>query len=723
QTARQGNDIANELQLLTTRGQSDIEYMSWAPNAPIMSVFTQHFEFGSPNDILCYKIYDPIAEEWSSATIIVHDYGYGSAIVEEYEPSLFLHSDGTLYLTWRADIHYSGGDVYRFYISYWNPGGGNWVAAAPISASYTEFHYPSLFEHSDGHLGLVFTNNNPGWHIAAQYESTGDWDSWGLSWDWLFFKNWLFYEVYMTDIIEIPTVGYALAISGRNRTMAKTDLDIFVAISNSSFIFDDSPMYQATASYNNEIHPDLGVLAAPERSLVVVYESVEADIEDRIQMSYSNTYMNWRKSEPLATLPPYIIRTELPGGQVAYGWNETVPALAPIALSPSVLGLRNGGFMQMHTFDFFTRVDTVMNTAAFPAEIRKGTPYDIAKYVENADLVWGINPSSRFTHFNIRSVTQLDVGDTDGDGRREVVAGFDNKAGVYELTHSNVGSEIMEHEEVWLTNPLPNDITGISVYDTNGNGFEEITVSCERGEVYVYEIEDSGTDRTHLMHSDKLWVSSLGNPAADGGSGSGFHTIEVFDLDRDGKDEIIRGEIGGVVRAIDDDGTELWSNGDFGGAAFYIAIGVAASGTPFISVMRVDGWLTVINGETGGTNANLRLDTFLWGSVGMGDIIGGTGDEVIGTNSTGFVTAMSVGGFEHWTSRVTTAFTNLAVTVGNFSGRAQNDVAVVHANGSVTFLYGHNGTIFYHENNSTGTSGLTSRAADINRDGIDDLIT
>jgi hypothetical protein len=716
QTTRQGNDIFNEQYLQTDRGDSDISYMSWAPSSPIMGVFTQIG--GAGGDRLYYKIYDPALEEWGAATqIYFGDYGYGPSNIEEYEPSLFLHTGGTLYLVWRADSHYSGGDAYHFYISYWNPGGGNWVAPVRITLSYSEFHFPALFQWDDGHLGLVFTNNYPLLHVAGWIDSTA-WDTWGSA-SVLAFKNWVYFEVYSTDILNIPGAGYALAISGRNRTLAKTDLDIFVAISNRSFIWSDSPMYQATSSYNNEVNPDLGILAAPERSLMVVYESVESDIEDRIQMSYSNSYTMWRQSEPLATLPPYTIRTELPGNQVVYHYNETRQMLAPIALCPSVLGLRSGGFMQMHTFDFFTRGVTPLS----PSRIRENSIYDEMKYDENSDLLWGINPSSRFTHFYIRGVTELDVGDTDGDNRREVIVGFDNRAGIYELAHSNVGGGIMEHEEVWLSNPFLFDVTGVSVYDSNGNEFEEIAVSCQRGEVYIYEIEDSGTDRVHLKYSDKLWVSSIGGAAAHSGSpGSGFHTVEVFDLDADGKDEIIRGEVGGVIRAIDDDGSELWANGDFGGSAFYIAVGVA-SGTPFVSVMRVDGWLTVINGVTGATNANQRLDTFLWGSVGMGNIVAGTGDDVIATNSTGYVVAMTIGGSPLWTTQVSTVFTNLAVTVGNFSGRAQNDVAVVHANGSVTFLYGNNGTVFYHENNSTGSAGLTSIAADINRDGIDDLVT
>ncbi|MHA2360722.1 MAG: hypothetical protein ACXAB6_02170, partial [Candidatus Thorarchaeota archaeon] len=721
QTARQGNDITNELLRQTDRGDSDLAYMSWAPNAPIMCVFTQLGSSGQ--DRLYYKIFDTVNEEWGAAVQIYSgEYGMGPANLEEYEPSLFLHTDGTLYLVWRADIHPSGTDNYNLYISYWNPGGGNWVTPAFVMGSYYDIHFPSLFQYSDGSLGLVITNNAV--HIAGYLNSTA-WNIWDVSGNVITFKNWVYYDVYSTDIINIPGSGggYALAISGRNRTLAKTDLDIFVAISNTSFIWDDSPMYQATSSYNNEVNPDLGLLAAPESSLMVVYESVEADIEDRIQMSYSNTYMMWRQSEPLATLPPYIIRTEHPGGQVVYGYNETVRLYAPVALCPSILGIRGGGFMQMHTFDFFTRISTLLNTVQGKALIREFSTYDEMKYVENADLLWGINPSSRFTHFNIRGVTELDVGDTDGDNRREVIVGFDNRAGVYELTHSNVGGEIMEHEEVWLSYPFEFDVTGVSVYDSNGNEFEEIMVSCERGDVFVFEVDDTVAGRVHLMYSEEMWTYTGGNPAAESGH---QHTIEVFDLDADGKDEIIRGELGGVVRAIDDDGTQMWSNGDYPGAPYHLAVGNLTSlGQPYVAVTRWDGYITIIDGSNGAATAHLLMADFVpsIGYVAIGDVEGSPNAEVVASDFFGNVVALTPDGNVVWNVSIVPPLNTFTVTLGNFSGKAQLDVALGWFNGSISVLHGNNGSMYYHYNASLGASILLPEAVDINRDGIDDILT
>ncbi|MFX1272286.1 MAG: hypothetical protein ACFFAX_11410, partial [Promethearchaeota archaeon] len=714
-TTRQGNNINNEVYRETVRGDNDIAYMSWSSNAPIMMVFCQF-------NRLYFKIYDPVLKEWGAAAVVYSgDYGMGAGNFIDYEPSLFLHSSGTLYLVWKADIHTSITDNYNFYISYWNPGGGNWVTPAFVWGSYINSHYPSLFEFGDGTLGVSFVETTA--HVSGYLVSSA-WNVWPPTGNYIMFKNWVWYYVYSQDVIRFhdgSEYRYALAISGRNRTLAKTDLDIFVATCNSSFIWNDSPMYQATSSYNNEINPDLGVLAAPERSLVVVYESVEADIEDRIQMSYSNTYMMWRQSEPLATLPQYIIRYELPEGQVVYrfAWSEKV--YAPLALCPSVLGLYGGGFMQTHTFDFFTRSDTALNTEATEGAIRDTGWYEDKIMVENNDILWGINPSSRFTHFNIRGVVDLDVGDTDGDGRREVIAGFDNRAGVYELTHSNVGNEVMEHEENWLSNSFIYDVTGVSVYDSNGNEFEEIAVSCERGEVYVFEYEDASTGKSPFLYSESLWTSNLGSSVWE--SFTGFsHGIVVFDLDGDGKDELIRGEALGAIRAFDDDGTELWANELYTGQPLWLTVAnLTPSGQPFVAAHRWDGNLTIIDGTNGVDTAHIQMSPILFGSVMFGDVLGDNTRELLATSIYGYVVAMRVDGTVLWNTSLASV-DGLSVAYGNFTGRSNYDVVVSHTNGSMSFLYGNNGTLFYHNNASMGGDLIIPVAVDLNYDGIDEVV-
>jgi hypothetical protein len=729
QTTRLFNDISNENYTLTMRGDNDIANADWNGDF-IRGVFCQRGSQGGYR--IWFKNYLPTLDLWGVPTqIYTGDYGYGIGNVYEMEPSLFLHSNGSLYLTWRTHVSTSGGDYYNFWVSRFS-GGASWTTPLQVGGDAVVAHYPSLFERDDGSLGMVFVFTNLHWG-AWFYAPT--WTGW-LAGGWMDFKNWLDYDVYSADITTLydryqnNVEGYAYAISGRNRTLAKTDLDIFVAISNSSFIWPDSPMYQATSSYDDEVNPDIGRLDWPENTLVVVYETVEAPIEDRIQMSYSNSYTIWRKSEPLATLPPYIDRVEKPGGQVYYFY-EGQRVYAPLALSPSVLGLIGGGFMQTHSIDFYTKSFTSLAPAyPYVGYITEGkSPYDVKKYVENADWLWGINPSSRFTHFNIRGVVDLDVGDTDGDGRREVVAGFDDRAAVYELKHSNVGRETMEHEEAWLSNKFPTDVTGVSVYDSNGNGYEEIAVSCHRGEVYVFEIEDAASDRIPLLHSKDAWNITIGTNTV-GYPGS---QVVVFDIDNDGKAEFFKGESDGTIRAFDDDGSQLWKNDDHPQAVFWMEFGWLgpAETFPYLLVSRIPSGfspttnVSLIHADTGVTRwhqpySSHALTPFIMPAIG--DVHGDDTSEVILTNTLNELYVVAWNGTTIYSQAYPSAWVGMSIAVGNFSENPKDDIALVHTNGTLTAVHGHNGSVMFHIDSPLGWDNELPVLADVNKDGWVDLV-
>ncbi len=701
---------------LTFRGDSDVSYWTTTDDDWVMVLFCQ-------DSRIYFKMYHKTLDLWSSSTTLTTgDYPIytGETVISESEPSLFLHSNGTLYATWRTEI-WAGATYYDMWVA--KSTSGPWSAPVRVMSGVgTIRHDPCMT--SIGSDTLVWVYVQQSIH-QAYYRTSTDWGSWSSS-SIMDFKNHNDYYINSIDIMKMPSTllmpggGYAFAISGRNNTLSKTDLDIMVAFSNSSFIWDDSLMFKATSSYNNEINPDLGLLAPPENTPIVVYESVEAPIEDHIQMSYamSETYMMWRKSEPLATLPPYIERIELPGEQVIYQWNETTKIYAPLALSPCVMGLRDGGFMQMHAFDFFTE----WNTPKSPSHIL-GTrsPYNAKKYAENADLLYGVNPSSRFTHFNIRGVVDLDVGDTDGDARREVIVGFDDRVGVYELTHSNVGLEQMEHEEVWLSNKFSQMVTGVSIYDSNGNGFEEIAISCNRGEVYVFEFEDVGAGSTPFLYSESMWTSNIGNMVFDP-TGIGDPII-VYDLDEDGIDEIVVGEASGAIRAYDDDGTELWVNDLYSGTPFMLTIGnLTAIGQPYIAVSRWDGNLTILIAQSGTTNAHIQVAPTFPDAVAIGNIRGDVLAEVVTGSIYNHVVALTIGGTILWNTSLGAGLSSHSIALGNFSTNPANDVVVQINNGSLCFLNGTDGSVMFWVHAPMGGDLKILPLADLNNDGFDDVI-
>jgi hypothetical protein len=196
----------------------------------------------------------------------------------------------------------------------------------------------------------------------------------------------------------------------------------------------------------------------------------------------------------------------------------------------------------------------------------------------------------------------------------------------------------------------------------------------------------------------------------------------VFDLDNDGKDELIRGEALGAIRAFDDDGTELWANELYTGQPLWLtAANLTPDGQPFIAASRWDGNLTIIDGTNGVATAHLPLSPIVFGSVMFGDVLGDSTRELLATSIYGYVVAMRVDGTVLWNTSLASV-DGLSVAYGNFTGRSQYDVVVSHTNGSMSFLYGNNGTLFYHNNASMGTDLIIPIAVDLNYDGIDEVV-
>ncbi len=722
------NLVYQELYDLSSRGQNDIEYGFTISDDFVFGVFVQ-------NENLYWKYYVAPLDIWSpyertiNTTTGFNSYPSpydGYTLQYEVDPALFLHENGTLYLTWTARFYDFATSTYHYDIwitRYTGSGPGiNWDQPVRVAGWTTEFQYqkPKAFMHSSGTLGVAYFYAGS----TVNYRTSTSWGVWSMVGFPVQYVDFADYHIQDFDIINTRDGGFALAIAARNDSIAKTDYDIYVATSNSSFIWQDSRMYAATSSYNNEINPDIHQLDAPEESLVVVYESAEAPIEDRIQMSYGSSPMQWHQEEPMNTLPSFITRVEEPEGVMYYveGLAGPLHVISPMAYSPTVMGLRGGGFMYSFAFDFFHKAAD--SSIYDPADIRPNDPWADRKYTEAADWVFGINPSSRFTHFNIGPVVDLAVGDTDGDARREVVAGFEDRVGVYELKHSNVGGGIMEHEEAWLSLRYDTPVTGVTVYDTNGNGWEEIGISCRRGDVFVLEIDISGQDTFSLMYSQSLWNSTTGAGVSES-SGAVTHAVAVFDIDGDGKDEIVRGEQTGTLRAFDDDGSLLWTNSDFSVPIYMITIGAMTPTQHYIAVYHWDGNVTLHSAETGNLHWRYDTRTFAFGMVAIGDVMGASTSEVVvvdGGAPQHNITVLSWGGSVMWERNLGQMFFG-SVVLGNFSGRENLDIAVFHTNGTLTVMYGNNGTTIFRIPYMIGLDYCMPAIADLNNDGYDEIIS
>ncbi|MHA1859221.1 MAG: hypothetical protein ACTSUU_07220, partial [Candidatus Thorarchaeota archaeon] len=714
----------------TYRGQNDIAPIRIGSGGYFIDVYVDANSVNSPQPRIHYKIYDPVSGMWipiGALTPPTYPQYPSRTVVSEADPAVFYDSsNGTLYVMWRARLREGSTDYYSFYMMKYN--GTIWSSVQEVFSAYY-FRWPKPFVLADGRLGVacMYTPN----HGLYFYTTS----SWSGSWSYggrIDYKDYSKYFVDTFDLTRLGNGGWAVAISARNSSVAKTDLDIFVATTNASFVWQEQPLYKATSSYLDEILPDIGVLSAPENTLMVVYEVPSAPVEDRIQMSYSNNYMVWRKGEQLTSLPNYVMRVDNLDRSISYYHSQSSPHSAPLyvpsAYNPAVVGLPSGGFMYVYIFGF-----SVRNFYSIAGPVARfldaSNPYSGGGklYNEHADLVYGINPSSRFVHYNVRGVADMDAGDTDNDGRREVIAGFDDKVGVYELEHSNLAGDEMQHKEKWVSNAFPYDVTGVTVYDMNGNGYEEIGVSAERGEVFVFEVDDSALPPVDLGFGEEVWtVSDAGSVWSDDIRNN---RMVSCDIDDDGRQEIIMGMENGTIAAFDDDGdARLWS---YSGVSSYVYVMDLENTTEGLrlAVSYGDGNYTFLNAVSG---ALLWRDVFMGyyfpglvhipGYVAIADIAPSPGPEVIATNSFSNMTVWASDGSILWTHSLggATVF-SMRIAAGNFSGRAEYDLVVAHPNGTITFVYGNNGTIIRHLEYSVASPWFSPFVFDYNDDGYDDI--
>jgi hypothetical protein len=205
----------------------------------------------------------------------------------------------------------------------------------------------------------------------------------------------------------------------------------------------------------------------------------------------------------------------------------------------------------------------------------------------------------------------------------------------------------------------------------------------------------------------------------------------VYDIDNDGKDEIFRGEYNGSVRAFDDDGSELWSNNDHDRPIFWLEIGWRGPGSSQMYILAlayglgVEADASLIFADTGVTHWFHTLPTsplpaLLLGT--MGDVLGDTESEVIITNVNDEMFVLNLDGSIAYNSTWPTSWQAASVTVGNFSDNVKNDIALVHTNGTISVISGHNGTVLFTLNGTYGWDYQKPVVADMNGDGWDDLV-
>jgi hypothetical protein len=199
------------------------------------------------------------------------------------------------------------------------------------------------------------------------------------------------------------------------------------------------------------------------------------------------------------------------------------------------------------------------------------------------NIFFGMNPSSDFTKFDFKEVRAIDVGDSDKDQRREIAVASGSQAYLVEVSrtggHWDEKYQVQEYYQSWQSDSFITQTSDIALYDANGNGMDEVIISCLQGNVYSFEGMVTDPPATDILYVDKdlLWE----NDSYQGGFWSRDPSPEMLlvetDVNDDGYDDVLLGlmdpdssEYQGypVIQALDGPtGDEFWvynlSNSEF----------------------------------------------------------------------------------------------------------------------------------------------------------------
>ncbi|MDF1537712.1 MAG: PQQ-binding-like beta-propeller repeat protein [Candidatus Thorarchaeota archaeon] len=492
----------------------------------------------SDGGVLKYRGYNPDYDDFDhpipfGAQIYTGaEYGGGSSIDYEMEPSIIGTPEG-YYMSWRTR-RLDG--QYDLWVSLYNisksvPDWEDPIAFYPDAISQIEC--PKVFEYNSTHIGIMYTLRFIAGQDQLRYHLlnktlTGGWSSWSTS-HIVDFPRYLDYDVHSGSIVKLDDGQFAIAFSARDTAYGKSDYYIWTVIANESMYVADQIIHQATTSFYDETYPDIEYLRSDNKTLLVAYEVRGVAFDERIGIvSSSDNGTSWSIQQDLNPYPNYLSRIDYPGGYFQY-YNDTNRMFRPEAYSPTVLGLYDGGFVY---------------TAAFTSVDNSVT--DIH------DIVYGIVRETDWAYNHLGGVDQMATGDTDSDGRQEIIVSFGNQFAVYEIKESTDGTGLMTYEEVYLSGKFVTDITGITVYDSNMNGWQEIAISCRYGDVFVMEYSDPSHGATPFGFSEQISeivTYGMGMPAC----------LKTFDFDNDGRDEVLLAPVAGGFHLIDDDGTIIWN--------------------------------------------------------------------------------------------------------------------------------------------------------------------
>ncbi len=379
------------------------------------------------------------------------------------------------------------------------------------------------------------------------------------------------------------------------------------------------------------------------------------------------------------------------------------------------------------------------------------------------NIFFGMNPSSNFTLFDFKEARAISTGDSDKDFRREIAIASGNQAYLVEVSRTGGSTsyqdQVLFYYQSWHSDGLATETTDIELYDANGNGMDEIIVSCTQGNVYSFEGMNTNPPPTNYLFLDGIEPNGRITPLWQNNSYFGnIQTldpkpkvlVDTTDIGDDGVDDVF-------VASMDQPGTGYGGypliralNGSSGDAFWTFNLSTAQNALSKDSAIL---WLKSAKLDTDnitdviflaydfssgvvwlyGLVASSSSATEKWASISFAGVDATKINDLTLTTFDNdsvddiFLAIENTTYYVNGNTGIKTVFHSFSpsinsnhISIGNntmvLSGREsdsdEGEIAWVHFNGTVLYTFDRNNSRF----------GLTSTLNDVNDDGIEDIL-
>jgi hypothetical protein len=339
--------------------------------------------------------------------------------------------------------------------------------------------------------------------------------------------------------------------------------------------------------------------------------------------------------------------------------------------------------------------------------------------------VTAFNDWSNFTWYEVGAVTKIAVGDSDKDGRHEILAASGKNAMLFEFAN-NRESYIL-HKQVWTSPTYDRDIVNVAISDLNGNGAPELIIQSDRGVVHSYEVTNLNPSQGEMM---KPYFESTDNQIDDGSGNNYINDIHLADITGDGIDDIISSGYFGEITAIDgSDFSPIYKTGyNQSNGNIYprptLRLIWNNDTSQYEYIVQVHRNTIFVYDIFSGVEIESRTLSSQISSFDVGDLIIGGVDELIIQGATGYVAMLTITDLSTaWNSTITLSIGGdllKDVRIGNFTTDG-NTIAYVTQYGQFGLLSADNGGTLWTQIYESINLYSQMTIGDFNGDGFKDI--